>query len=178
VAFVAARDRPVGAKLRRDHNVKNMEGRMPIPATGQAAGQLGTHTLKVMIAEDDLLLADMLEEVLIKRGYDVCGIANTVEKAVELCDLHNPDLAVLDIRLAQGDLGTDIPAWLARPKSLGVLFASGYAGEMKLTKTYGDALITKPYRMEDVVRSLKIVEDIVRTGDASPPYPKGFSVLL
>jgi two-component system, response regulator PdtaR len=54
--------------------------------------------LKAMIAEDDLLLADMLEEALIERGYDVCGIANTVEKAVELFDRHNPDLAVLDIR--------------------------------------------------------------------------------
>ena len=34
---------------------------IPTPATRQAAGMLGTHTLKVMIAEDDLLLADMLE---------------------------------------------------------------------------------------------------------------------
>jgi hypothetical protein len=35
----------------------------------------------VMIAEDDLLVADMLEETLIQAGYDVCGIARTVETA-------------------------------------------------------------------------------------------------
>ncbi len=60
----------------------------------------------VMIAEDDLLVADMLEEVLVNSGYDVCGIANTVDKAVELGERHKPDLAILDIRLAQGGLGS------------------------------------------------------------------------
>ncbi len=34
----------------------------------------------VMIAEDDLLMADMLEEVLVANGYEVCGIARTVEE--------------------------------------------------------------------------------------------------
>ena len=64
--------------------------------------------LKVMIAEDDLLMADMLEEVLVQSGYEVCGIARTVEEGVELGDRHKPDLAILDIRLAEGGLGMDI----------------------------------------------------------------------
>ncbi len=66
----------------------------------------------VMIAEDDLYMADMLEEVLVDSGYDVCGIASTVDKAVELGERHKPDLAILDIRLAGGGLGTEIPARL------------------------------------------------------------------
>ena len=41
----------------------------------------------VMIAEDDLFMADMLEEALAANGYDVCGIASTVEKAVELASV-------------------------------------------------------------------------------------------
>ena len=48
----------------------------------------------VMIAEDDLLVADMLEETLIQGGNDVCGIARTVDKAVELGERHRPDLAI------------------------------------------------------------------------------------
>jgi CheY-like chemotaxis protein len=138
---------------------------------------LGTHTLKVMIAEDDLLLADILEEALTTGGYEVVGIADTVEKAIELGERHKPDLAVLDIRLAKGGLGTDIPARLNRPASMGVLFASGHVGQMSLTKNDGDALITKPYRSEDIIRGLEIVEQIVLTGDASGPFPSGLSVL-
>jgi response regulator of citrate/malate metabolism len=38
----------------------------------------------VLIIEDDLEIADMLEEVLRDDGFDVCGIARTVEDALVL----------------------------------------------------------------------------------------------
>ena len=119
----------------------------------------------------------MLEDVLVGNGYDVCGIARTVEKAVELGERHKPDLAVLDVRLADGGIGTDIAARLNRRGSLGVLYASGNAGQMGLTKADGEACLGKPYRPVDVVRALKIVEQMVSTGEASRPFPKGFYVL-
>jgi two-component sensor histidine kinase/DNA-binding response OmpR family regulator len=131
----------------------------------------------VMIVEDDLFMADMLEEVLVNGGYDVCGIARTVEQAIELGERHKPDLAVLDIRLAEGGLGTDVATRLKRRGSLGVLYASGHVGQMVLTKDDGDALLVKPYRPEDVVHALKIVEQIVSTNKTSRRFPKGFSVL-
>ena len=132
--------------------------------------------LKVMIAEDDLLMADLLEEVLIENGYDVCGIARTVAKAVELADRHKPDLAVLDIRLAEGGLGMDIAARVNR-QGMGVLYATGTSGRMGLTRANGEALLSKPYKPEDIVRALEIVEQIVSTGEATQPFPKGFYVL-
>jgi ActR/RegA family two-component response regulator len=131
----------------------------------------------VMIAEDDLFMADMLKEVLADNGYDVCGIARTVDKAVELGGRYKPDLAILDIRLADGGLGTDIPARLKGQGRMGVLYASGHACQMGLTKTDGDALLFKPYRSEDVVRALKVVEHIVSADEAARQFPKGFSVL-
>jgi two-component sensor histidine kinase len=132
--------------------------------------------LKVMIAEDDLMMADMLEDVLVDGGYEVCGIARTVEKGVELGERHKPDLAVLDLRLAGGGLGTEIASPLNR-QGLGVLYATGNVGHASLTKADGEACLGKPYRPEDVVRALKIVEEIVTTGEASKPFPKGFYVL-
>jgi two-component sensor histidine kinase/CheY-like chemotaxis protein len=131
----------------------------------------------VMIAEDDLMMADMLEDVLDAGGYDVCGIARTVDEAVELGDRCKPDLAILDIQLAEGGTGTDIPPRLKRQDRMGVLYASGNAGQIALTKVDGDALLIKPYRPEDVLQALKIVEHIVSTGEASRPFPSGFSVL-
>ncbi len=127
--------------------------------------------LKVMIAEDDLIMADMLEDVLIRSGYEVCGIARTVDKAVELGEQHRPDLAILDLRLADGGIGTEIAARLNRHGSLGVLYASGNAGQMGLTKADGEACLGKPYRAVDVVRALEIVEQMVSTGEASRTLP-------
>ena len=70
---------------------------------------------KIMIAEDDLLMADMLEDVLVGGGYEVCGIARTVDEAVKLGKRHQPDLAILDIRLAGGGRYGYPPAAEERP---------------------------------------------------------------
>ena len=132
---------------------------------------------KVMIAEDDLMMADMLQDVLVGGGYEVCGIARTVDRAVELGERCKPDLAVLDLRLAEGGLGTDIATRLNRRGQLGVLYATGNASRLGLTRADGEAFLRKPYRPEDVVRALKIVEQMISTGEASQPFPKGFQVL-
>ncbi len=131
----------------------------------------------VMIAEDDLLVADMLEGVLVDNGYDVCGIARTVDKAIELSERYKPDLAILDIGLAEGGLGTDIPARLKQTDHMGILYASGNVGQMNLTNADGEALISKPFRPEDVIRALKVVEQIVSGQKASRQIPNGFFVL-
>jgi CheY-like chemotaxis protein len=133
--------------------------------------------LKVLIAEDDLIIADMTEEVLIESGFEVCGIARTVSEAVALGRLHKPDLALLDMRLADGGLGTEIAAQLAKFGRIGVLYATGNTMNIMATACEGDACIVKPYGVTDIVRALEIVAEIVATGTASPPFPRGFDLL-
>ena len=133
--------------------------------------------LKVLIAEDDLMIADMAEEILLEHGYEVCGIARTVAEAVTLSRHHKPDLAVIDLRLADGGLGTEIIAPLVALGRVGVLYASANITLAMLTILDGDACLSKPYRSADLVHSLAIVAGIVATGIASPPFPRGFQLL-
>jgi DNA-binding response OmpR family regulator len=133
--------------------------------------------LKVLIAEDDLMIADMTEEILVGHGYEVCGIARTVEEAVALALRHRPNLAVIDLRLADGGLGTEVVAQLSGLARLGVLYASGNTLHVVLTTANGHACLLKPYRSGDLLRGLKIVAELVATGTASPPFPRGFQVL-
>ena len=58
--------------------------------------------LKVLVVEDDFMLADFAEEILVERGYEVSGIASTVAEAVALARHTRPDLVMLDLRLADG----------------------------------------------------------------------------
>jgi len=133
--------------------------------------------LRVLIAEDDLMIADMTEAILVAQGYEVCGIARTVGEAVALGRRHKPDLAVIDLRLADGGLGTAIATQLGPLGRLGVLYATGNISHIMLTAADGDACLAKPYRPADLVRGLEIVAGIVATGIASPPFPRGFQVL-
>jgi DNA-binding response OmpR family regulator len=131
---------------------------------------------KVLIAEDDLMIADMIQETLVEHGYDVCGIARTVAEGVALGRLHKPDLVIIDMRLADGGLGTDIASQLDHAH-LGILYATGNVAQVLLNGGDGDACLAKPYRTRDLMRSLEIVTGIVSTGIASPPFPRGFQLL-
>ena len=134
--------------------------------------------LSVLIAEDELMIADLLEETLITSGYEVCGIARTVDEAVALADLHKPDLAVLDVRLAQGNRGPDIARRLSGMTNLGILYATGDdPRHSMLTLADGSAAIAKPYQVEDVARALVIVREMMTVGTATPPFPLGFRLL-
>ena len=135
--------------------------------------------LKVLIAEDELIIADLLEETFIESGYDVCGIARTVDEAVQFGELHKPDLAVLDVQLAKGGRSPEIARRLNSRGKFGVLYTTGEnARTSTLTRADGEASITKPYSVEDLVRALEIVQQIATRGTATPPFPPGFRLLL
>ncbi len=133
--------------------------------------------LKVLIAEDDVTIAGIVQQILTDEGYDVCGIARTVAVAVALSRCHEPDLAIIDLRLADGGLGSEIPAQLGVRGKLGVLYVSGSIEQIRLTADDGEACLAKPYCPSDLLRGLEIVAGIVATGSASPPFPRGFVVL-
>ncbi len=133
--------------------------------------------LKIMIAEDDLMIADSLEEMLTLNGYEVCGIARTVREGVALGLLHRPDLAVLDLRLAEGGLGTEIALALKSAFRVGVLYATGNTAKIDAPGSHGEAYITKPYRDESILRALQIVADVAEGKAASSPFPRGFHLL-
>jgi DNA-binding response OmpR family regulator len=131
--------------------------------------------LKVLIVEDDLMLADFAEEILVEHGYQVSGIARTVDAAVALVRHSKPDLVILDLRLADNGLGTEVAAQLPPLGRPGILYVTGNMSQVALT--HGDACLAKPYRSADLLRGLEIVAEIVATGKAQPPFPQGFQLL-
>jgi DNA-binding response OmpR family regulator len=134
--------------------------------------------LRVLIAEDQPIIADLLEAALTESGYEVCGIARTVDEAVVLGELHKPDLAVLDVQLARGGRSPEIARRLHSVGKFGVLYTTGEDARISaLTLADGEASIAKPYRAEDLVRALEIVREIATGGTATPPFPPGFRLL-
>lgn len=132
----------------------------------------------VLIAEDDFLIAEMLEEAALSGGYQVCGTASRVSEVIALCEEHRPDLAIIDLRLAGGDDGLDAAVELAKRANPGILYATGNCHRILETPPpVGEACLTKPYTPADVVQALQIVEQIVRTGVAPSPLPRRLYLL-
>ena len=112
--------------------------------------------LKVLIAEDNVMIADMLEDFLVAGGDDVCDVARTVDEAVTSADLHKPDLAVFDFRLADGGFGSQIRPRLKDQSTIGILYASGNGVTNALSSADGEAYIEKPYRMDELPFALSM----------------------
>ena len=128
--------------------------------------------LKVLIANEDIVAADRLQQALIGNGFEVCGIAHTLEEGLELTRLQTPDLAVMDLRLPTRDLAASIVTRFRHRLKHGILCAANAEG--RIDDGTRIATLCQP---EDVVRALKIVEQMVNTGHRSAPLPAGFVVL-
>jgi DNA-binding response OmpR family regulator len=136
-----------------------------------------SNQFKVLIAEDDLLIADMVEDRLIIAGFEVCGIATNVAEGIALAIQHQPDIAIIDVRLANGDLGTTLAVELKRLlAATAVLYATGNV-DFVLNDVIGEACITKPYSLKTLCQSLTILGNMMRTGVIETALPEGLIML-
>lgn len=78
---------------------------------------------RILIVEDEFLVAMDLEAVLKESGHDCTGIAPDLETALQLADTK-PDLALVDINLRDGPTGPQIAEHLTRDYGVVVLFVT------------------------------------------------------
>jgi CheY-like chemotaxis protein len=133
-----------------------------------------TQMLRVLIVEDDFMVADCLEAVLSAAGYNVCGVAGGGADALLLDTCHQPDLAVIDFRLQDGEYGTEVGAALCTRRAIGVLYVSGNADDPRLQDAKGTACIAKPYSASSMISALQMVSERVFHGAESAEFPHGF----
>ena len=62
----------------------------------------GQRSLKILVAEDDELIGELLAEMLAGMGHEVCGIASSESGTVDAALQCHPDLMIVDIQLSPG----------------------------------------------------------------------------
>ncbi len=99
--------------------------------------------LRVLVVEDDFLVAKAIEVLLRSCGFTVIGPASTTQEAVNLIKQHPIDVAVLDINLSSG---TSEPiARALRYRNCPFLFITGYSNiNMLPDDLRGYRILTKP----------------------------------
>ena len=83
-----------------------------------------TPKLNLLIVEDEALIAMTVEDALLSYGHTVVGIADTVASALDISRSYPIDLALCDVRLANGDSGIDAANGLAQ-QGIPVVYLSG-----------------------------------------------------
>ncbi len=85
--------------------------------------------LRVLIVEDDRIVASDLRATLERLGHAVSGPAQTGEAALALAEKRRPDLALVDIRLSGAMDGIALAIALRRRLGTPVVFLTGYSSE-------------------------------------------------
>ncbi|OKS86016.1 sigma 54-interacting transcriptional regulator [Mucilaginibacter polytrichastri] len=113
---------------------------------------------KILIVEDESLIAYDLKLILTRAGYKVCGIADSVKEALEIIEEELPDLVLLDIFLKGPLNGIDLAKKLT-DKNIAFVYLSANFQESILekareTQPYGFML--KPFREKELLITLDV----------------------
>lgn len=108
---------------------------------------------RVLIVEDEPLIAMMLEDFLDALDREVAGTADDVAGALALIDAGGVEAAILDVNLRGGEQSWPIAARLAE---LGIPFilATGGAGDSIAEPWRDRPILSKPFTMDGVEKTL------------------------
>ena len=121
----------------------------------------GKPVLNILIVEDEALLAETLKRLVeLNPMFAVTAIADDLSSALQAVEARKPDLALVDLQLANATSGYTVAARL-NDKGVACLFTTGQAPGFPLPDLALGCL-RKPFQEEDLVRALTEVEDIIR----------------
>lgn len=115
-------------------------------------------TRKVMIVEDESLIAMDLKLMLEDNGYEVVAQANNGESAIELAFTYKPQLILMDIKMPKLD-GLKASKIIEQQLGIPVLFISAYSEKELLLYMKQDNIlgyVMKPFSEKNVLPALEV----------------------
>lgn len=114
---------------------------------------------RLLIVEDDVIIANNLRDRLKGLGYDVCGVAFSGKEAIEQVGEARPDLVLMDIKLGDEMDGITAAEQLRARFDIPVVYLTGYADEITLQRAkrsdpYG--YILKPFELRDLHATIEM----------------------
>src|ERR671939_302534 len=110
--------------------------------------------MRILIVEDELVIAIDLEETLSEEGYQVAGIARESKTALGLAQRLRPDLALVDVHLVDGDTGPEIARHL-KEMGIPVLFMTANASTLPDGMAGALGAIPKPVAPHVLKRAIR-----------------------
>ncbi len=104
-----------------------------------------TEASRILIVEDEAIVAESLKDQLINLGYQVCGTAANGEDAMRIMEHSEPDLVMMDIMLEGPMDGVEVAGRIREKNEIPVIFLTAYSDNETLQR----AKITEPFGLPD-----------------------------
>ena len=116
---------------------------------------------KILIVEDEILIADTIRGYLEDKDYEVVGIAISYDEAIDLIEKEVPDLVLLDIRINGEKTGIAVGKYLnERTIKIPHIYLSSQTDSTHLEKaksTGPEAFLTKPIQKVSMYMTMEVV---------------------
>jgi len=125
--------------------------------------------VRLVVADDSLLLREGISRLLVEAGFQVVGLASTADEALAQVEQHKPDVAIVDIRMppTHSDEGLRAAQEIrARYPDIGVLVLSQYVELGLASRLLADNAAGLGYLLKDRITDLtEFAAAIRRVGD-------------
>jgi two-component system, response regulator PdtaR len=91
---------------------------------------------RVLIVDDELMIAIDLQDAMAALGFDICGLASSDAKARSLAMEDQPDLVLMDVCLAGGREGIETAHWLQTVCDASIIFVTASTDEETLERIH------------------------------------------
>lgn len=120
---------------------------------------MASNQVKILIVEDEMLIAAKISTLLTELGYEVTGILARAEDALVQVQKNVPDIALLDIHLKGKMDGVALAQALQKEGELPIIFLTANTDDAtfnraKTVKPY--AFISKPFKKLDLQRAIEL----------------------
>ncbi len=114
---------------------------------------------KILIVEDEALLAEETRERLSRLGHTIVGIADTGDAAIAMAGRHRPDLILMDIRLKGAMSGIEAASRIYEQLRIPVVFTTAHSDHDTLQRAQTPAqfgYVIKPFREQDLMMAIRL----------------------
>jgi PAS domain S-box-containing protein/putative nucleotidyltransferase with HDIG domain len=137
--------------------------------------------IRILIVEDESLVARDIENMAVSQGYEVCGIASTGDQSIEMAAESQPDLVLMDV-IIKGSLdGISAAEKIWDSYRIPVIYVTAYADEhtlkrAKITEAFG--YILKPFDERELKIAIEMAYYKSRMGTKLREREEWLSALL
>lgn len=125
--------------------------------------------MKVLIVEDEPLIALSLAAELKLAGHEVLGPSGDADEALCLAGEHRADIALIDMGLHGSRDGVDLARMLHDKCHIPILFLTTQPSAAHANADTALGVITFPFNPADIPESINAAEVVMRGGHPSPP---------
>ncbi|MBI4445759.1 MAG: response regulator [Acidobacteria bacterium] len=118
-----------------------------------------TARLRILIVEDEALIAKELQDRLTRLGFETVAVADSADKAIQAVEQNRPNLVLMDIRLKGPRDGIETAGYIRQHLHIPVVYLTAHSDEATLKRAKDTApfgYVLKPFQERELLVAIEM----------------------